>query len=92
MYRSNPQQCSSTDVRLVGFGDSIERDESLSQPDLLAEHKPPCGSPWDITMPADLDVQRPSQPFREPMRGLVLREVIEPDIFRHFFGASAVQR
>ena len=47
------------------------------------------GSPWDITMPAGLDTPRPSQPFEEPMRGMALREVIEPQIFRHFFGSSA---
>jgi len=25
-------------------------------------------------------------PFREPMRGMAIREMTEPDIFRHFFG------
>jgi hypothetical protein len=28
----------------------------------------------------------PSQPFREPFSGVVIREVHEPDVFRHFFG------
>jgi len=44
------------------------------------------GSPWDNTMPAALDPAPVSQPFREPMAGLVTREILEPDVFHHFFG------
>ena len=60
--------------------------ESLAR--LLAEgdSEPPHGKPWDITMPAGLDTPRPSQPFEEPLRGMAIREVIEPQIFTHFFG------
>jgi hypothetical protein len=43
-------------------------------------------SPWDATMPASLDAGPESQPFREPLDGMVMREVNEPDVFRHFFG------
>lgn len=45
---------------------------------------------FDLTMPADLETnKRPaSRPFSEPLRGLSMREVIEPDVFRHFFGAT----
>jgi len=43
-------------------------------------------SPWDATRPAELDAGVPSQPFREPVNGLAIREVNEPDVFRHFFG------
>ena len=43
--------------------------------------------PWDATRPAELDAAVPSQPFREPVNGLAIREVNEPDVFRHFFGA-----
>jgi hypothetical protein len=43
--------------------------------------------PWDSTRPAELDSAGvPSQPFREPVDGLAIREVNEPDVFRHFFG------
>ena len=43
--------------------------------------------PWDSTRPAELDEGGvPSQPFREPVDGLAIREVNEPDVFRHFFG------
>ncbi|HZE91565.1 MAG TPA: hypothetical protein VE029_07645 [Rhizobacter sp.] len=41
---------------------------------------------WSVTLPATLDTLEQSTPFREPMRGLVMREVNEPDVFRHFFG------
>jgi hypothetical protein len=44
-------------------------------------------TPWDATRPAELDAAVPSQPFREPVNGLAIREVNEPDVFRHFFGA-----
>jgi hypothetical protein len=46
-------------------------------------------SPWDATMPAPLDMVPPSQPFRETMAGLATREVVEPDVFAHFFGPNA---
>lgn len=45
------------------------------------------GSPWDSTRPAALDAEVVSSPFREPVEGVAIREVNEPDIFRHFFGA-----
>ena len=41
---------------------------------------------WDATRPAELERAAPSQPFREPLQGVAIREVSEPDIFRHFFG------
>ena len=42
--------------------------------------------PWDATRPAEFDPCPPSQPFHEPFSGVVMREVNEPDVFRHFFG------
>jgi len=45
------------------------------------------GVPWDATLPAELERPAPaSQPFREPLHGVAIREVLEPDVFRHFFG------
>jgi hypothetical protein len=41
---------------------------------------------WDNTMPAALDPVLPHEPFREAFQGLSMREVREPDVFRHFFG------
>lgn len=46
------------------------------------------GPAWDLTMPADLDKRPASRPFEEPLRGLSMREVIEPDVFKHFFGKT----
>ena len=41
---------------------------------------------WDNTAPADLEMMVPTEPFREALQGLSMREVREPDVFRHFFG------
>jgi hypothetical protein len=46
-------------------------------------------TPWGATMPADLDPAPVSQPFVERMAGLATREVIEHDVFLHFFGPNA---
>ena len=46
-----------------------------------------AGRPWDSTRPAAFEPSVPSQPFREPLQGVAIREVDEPDVFRHFFGA-----
>jgi hypothetical protein len=46
----------------------------------------PAAAPWDATRPAELERPAPSQPFREPLHGVAIREVLEPDVFRHFFG------
>ncbi len=46
-----------------------------------------AGVPWDATRPAALEPMSVSQPFREPLEGVAIREVMEPDVFRHFFGS-----
>jgi len=47
------------------------------------------GQPWDPTRPAELEpVPVPTQPFREALQGLAVREVQEPEIFRLFFGQA----
>ncbi len=46
-----------------------------------------AGVPWDSTRPAEFDTTPASLPFREPLEGVAIREVTEPDVFRHFFGA-----
>jgi len=45
----------------------------------------PASAAWDATRPAELDSTPMSQPFRE-LKGVAIREVNEPDVFRHFFG------
>lgn len=37
-------------------------------------------------MPATLSTVPEPTPFREAITGLVIREVNEPEVFRHFFG------
>ena len=47
------------------------------------------GRPWDPTRPAELEpVPIPTEPFREAWKGLAVREVREPEIFRLFFGRT----
>ena len=41
---------------------------------------------WMETLPSELDVLEPSEPFHEALPGLSMREVREPDIFQIFFG------
>lgn len=43
-------------------------------------------SAWGVTMPADLVAAPQVTPFREAISGLDTREVLEPEVFRHFFG------
>ena len=41
---------------------------------------------WMETLPSEIDVLEPSDPFQEVLPGLQMREVREPDIFQIFFG------
>jgi hypothetical protein len=99
MRHAHPQQYLASEHLAVAFSELRDMREmrdihdrpSLAESlaDMLAaaaESAPRRGAPWDITMPAGLEALRPSGPFEEPLRGLVMREVIEPDVFRHFFG------
>ena len=67
---------------------AIEWEELPSLAGSLAKRtSTPSQAPWDATRPAELEAAVPSQPFREPVNGMAIREVNEPDVFRHFFGA-----
>jgi hypothetical protein len=41
---------------------------------------------WMETLPSELDLVEPSDPFAEVLPGLDMREVREPDVFQIFFG------
>jgi hypothetical protein len=41
---------------------------------------------WGVTMPADLMTVPAPEGYQEPIRGLVTREVNEPELFKLFFG------
>ena len=43
---------------------------------------------WAETMPASFESMSESTVFQEPLEGLSIREVNEPEIFRVFFGES----
>ena len=43
---------------------------------------------WVETLPAVFDPLQPSEPLADThIAGLAARELVEPDLFRHFFGA-----
>jgi len=50
-----------------------------------AHHDKPT---WAETMPAELDSLDEPQAFQEPLEGLSIREMNEPEIFRVFFGEA----
>lgn len=50
------------------------------------ESAPPAAPVWTETMPAIFDPLLPSAPLAETfIEGLSAREIVEPDVFRHFF-------
>jgi len=52
--------------------------------------EPPLAPVWVETMPSVLDPLLPSEPLADTrIDGLSAREIVEPDVFRHFFGARA---
>ena len=104
MRQAQPKQYFAATHRAVVNADSIEWEELPSLAKRLVSRSPgqPRGAndsaflgaasqhgPWDVTLPAALDPAPQSPPFREPLQGLSTREVTEPDVFRHFFGAAA---
>jgi len=64
--------------------DMIEWEEMPSR--LAAAPAAETGSAWGVTMPAVFDARPQPGVFRESLRGLAVREVNEPEVFRHFFG------
>lgn len=44
------------------------------------------GTHYSDTIPGALMPSMPSTPFIEPFNGLAVREVMDADVFRHFFG------
>ena len=47
---------------------------------------------WAETRPADFDALDEQVTFREPLEGLSMRDIDEPEIFRVFFGATEAAR
>ncbi len=74
-----------------GIAIGIDWEDMPSLAHLLAPTgaSPSAGPAWAETMPCELDTSAPSDQFRERLPGLDIREVTEPDIFRHFFDRPA---
>ena len=95
MNRYPNRHTAGTPYRPSAYGAAIEWEElpSLAQRLVNVEtrHAAAFQNPaairhtWDVTLPAALDPLHESGPFQEPLRGLVTRELREPDVFRHFF-------
>ena len=50
---------------------------------------PRLGAAWANTLPIGLDEQLPPERVCEPLLGLQIREMAEPEVFSHFFGSNA---
>ena len=84
-----PSLADSLTERLVVLGTRHRDAIAAAQARALAfERAATSGQAWDATCPAEFEPERPSQPFREPLDGMAIREVVEPDVFRHFFGST----
>lgn len=59
---------------------------SLQHLVVRADAAPPHAPLWAETMPASLDALQEPARFREPLQGLCVRDIDEPEIFRVFFG------
>ncbi|WP_428421172.1 hypothetical protein [Methylibium sp.] len=71
---------------LPSFADSLTQRLTVLGQRPLGERIDAASSAWVETMAASLDLLPPSEPFRETVKGLHIREVHEPEVFRLFFG------
>ena len=53
-----------------------------------AEDAPQDGSTWAETMPVPFEAMNEPVTFREPLQGLSVRDIDEPEIFRVLFGEA----
>ena len=96
MNRIQPKQYLAATHRVVAYGGAIEWEEMPSMGRRVSTGRPDFAvssgftATWDTTMAAEFDAIPPSTPFRETLGGLGVREVTEPDVFQHFFGANPV--
>lgn len=91
LQHAAPQRYIAADHRVIAQGKAVEWEELPSLVRHLARDSqgastPRTGPVWDNTRPADLEASVPAAPFNEVLHGLSVREVMEPDVFRHFFG------
>jgi hypothetical protein len=66
--------------------------ELVQQAQARLRSAPTVGPVWTETLPAIFDPLQPSAPLTDThISGLASREIVEPDVFKHFFGAGAVR-
>jgi hypothetical protein len=66
--------------------------ELVQQAQARLRSAPTVGPVWVETMPAIFDPLLPSAPLADThINGLASREIVEPDVFRHFFGAGVAR-
>lgn len=62
--------------------------ELVQQAQARLRSAPTVAPVWTETMPAIFDPLTPSAPLADThISGLASREIMEPDVFKHFFGA-----
>jgi len=98
MSHLQPRQYFASTQRAVANADAIEWEDMPSLTKRLVnrgandsrfQNSTSFDSPWGATMPAALDPAPISRPFVEQLAGLSTREVVEHDVFLHFFGPNA---
>jgi hypothetical protein len=66
--------------------------ELVQQAQTRLRSAPAMAPVWTETMPAIFDPLLPSAPLADThIRGLASREILEPDVFKHFFGSTAAR-
>ena len=66
--------------------------ELVQQAQARLRNAPTVGPVWVETMPAIFDPLLPSAPLADThINGLASREIVEPDVFKHFFGAGVTR-
>jgi hypothetical protein len=66
--------------------------ELVQQAQARLHSAPPTAPVWTETMPAIFDPLLPSAPLADTrIRGLASREIVEPDVFKHFFGSGVAR-
>jgi hypothetical protein len=103
MRNARPKQYHAADPAGIVHGESTDWDTLSSLADSLAQRMgtvplptttsrfelgPRLGAAWANTMPVDLDVTVRPDLVCEPLLGLSIREMPEPEVFKHFFGTT----
>ena len=75
--------------RTPDMGIDWEFQPSLQHLVVRSDVEPPDAPGWAETMPVSFESMSAPASFSEPLEGLSVRDIDEPEIFRAFFGGSA---